>query len=102
MSTKPTLSTMPLAAKLIGLGRSLRPYRLAFFLLFIALLYGFLLLRISNLANMQPAQDVVTSQVKAAKLPHIDQTVVKQLHSLQDNSVNVQSLFDQARNNPFQ
>jgi hypothetical protein len=65
------------------------------------LLYGFLLLRISDLANMQPSQDSVTSQVKAARLPHIDPAVVKQLHSLQDNSVNVQSLFDQVRNNPF-
>lgn len=102
MSVKPTLDTKSLTVKLTGLGRKLRPYRLPAFLLFVALLYGFLLLRINNLANTQPAQDTVTSQVKAAKLPHIDQTVVKQLHSLQDNSVSVQSLFDQARNNPFQ
>jgi hypothetical protein len=102
MSVKPNLSTSSLVVKLTGAGQRLRPYRLPFFLLFIALLYGFLLLRISDLANMQPSQDTVTSQVKAAKLPRIDPTVVKQLHSLQDNSVNVQSLFDQARNNPFQ
>ncbi len=72
------------------------------FLLFVALLYGFVLLRISNLSNLQPPEEAVNSQVKAAALPHIDQSVVNQLQSLQNNSVNVQALFNQARNNPFQ
>lgn len=102
MSTKPKLTTKALLAKLNGLGKRLRPYSLLVFLLFVALLYGFVLLRISNLSNLQPPEEAVNSQVKAAALPHIDQSVVNQLQSLQNNSVNVQALFNQARNNPFQ
>lgn len=102
MSTKPTLTINTLLAKLNGLGKRLRPYRLLAFLLFVALLYGFVLLRINSLSNLQPSEDAVSSQVKAAKLPHIDQSVVNQLQSLQNNSVSVQALFDQARSNPFQ
>jgi hypothetical protein len=70
------------------------------FILIVGLLYGFLLLRIATLSNVQPDASSVSSEV--AKLsPHIDQKAADQLQGLEDNSVNVQTLFNQARNNPF-
>ena len=102
MNAKSNLGIKSLRDRSTGLGLKLRPYRLPVFLLLVALLYGFLLLRINSLSSAQPSPDAVSSQFKAAKLTHIDQTVIKQIKSLQDNSVNVRSLFDQARNNPFQ
>jgi hypothetical protein len=70
------------------------------FILVVGLLYGFLLLRIMTLSNVQPDETSVSSEV--AKLsPHIDQNAADQLQSLEDNSVNVQTLFNQARDNPF-
>lgn len=80
----------------------LRRYIFVIFMVFILGLYGFLFLRISALSNAQPSPAAVSSQVQAAQIPHIDQSVVNQLQSLQDNSVNVQALFNQARSNPFQ
>ena len=88
--------------KFLTLLPRLRPYLLIVFLVFIALIYGFLFLRINTLANSQPSDTDVASQVKAAKVPHIDLSLVKQLESLQDNSVSVKTLFQDARNNPFQ
>ena len=102
MTAKPKLSIKASRSKLSRLGKKLRPYSLLAFLVFVALLYGFVLLRISTLSGLQPSSDAVSSQVKAANLPHIDQSVVDQLQSLQDHSVSVQTLFNQARNNPFQ
>ena len=80
----------------------LKRYSLVIFLAFVAALYGFLLFRISGLSGQQPTQDAISSQVKAAAIPHIDQAVIDQLQSLKDNSVNVQALFPNDRNNPFQ
>src|SRR5437868_4884357 len=77
-----------------------RKYSFAAFLVFIALIYGFVLFRINTLGNSQPTDSDVSNQVKASQTPHIDQSVVKQLESLKDNSVSVQALFDQARSNP--
>jgi hypothetical protein len=92
--------------KFVGRAHELLPlarrYALAGFIIFVALVYGIVLLRLNSLNNQQPTEDQVTSQVKAARIPHIDQSVVQQLQSLQDHSVGVQTLFDQARNNPFQ
>jgi hypothetical protein len=80
----------------------LKQYRLILFLLFVAAIYGFVFLRINTLNNAQPSSDAVAAQNNPIQASHIDKTVVKQLESLRDNSVNVQTLFEQARNNPFQ
>lgn len=88
--------------KFSSVPRKLRRYSLIMFLVLVGCVYGFILWRANSLNSVQPSADAVSSQVKAARLPHIDQSVVNQLQSLQDNSVNVQALFDQERNNPFQ
>lgn len=81
---------------------ALKRYSILIFIGFVAVLYGFLLFRVSSLSSQQPTQDAIDSQVKAADIPHIDQGVVQQLKSLKDNSVNVQALFPNDRSNPFQ
>ena len=65
-------------------------------------LYGFLLLRINTLSTAEPSVTDLTTQQQTASIPHVDPAVVKQLQSLQDNSTSVQSLFNQARDNPFE
>ncbi|HYH36466.1 MAG TPA: hypothetical protein VD706_03135 [Candidatus Saccharimonadales bacterium] len=87
----------------ISLGvTKIRKFSLLLFIGFVALLYGFVLLRISTLSSQQPSPDSVTGQVQAAHVPHIDESVAKRLESLHNNSVNVQTLFNESRSNPFQ
>jgi hypothetical protein len=80
----------------------LRRYSLLIFIVFVGAIYGYVVMRINTLSSAEPTQAEISSQVKAAKIPYIDQSIVKQIQSLQDNSVSVQSLFNEARNNPFQ
>jgi len=77
-------------------------YTVLFFVLLLAIVYGFVLYRIATLSNAQPNDSDVAAQVKASAVPHIDPNVVKDIQALQDNSVNVQTLFNQARDKPFQ
>ena len=77
-------------------------YRGILFFLFIALVYGFILFRINALVNVDPSQGTLTQTSQATKQPHIDGSAVKKIQDLRDNSVGVQSLFNQARQNPFQ
>jgi hypothetical protein len=97
---KPDLKFLTAKARL-GLEK-VRRFSFVLFLGFVAILYGFVLLRVNSLSNIQPSNDSVTSQIKAAGVPHIDEKTVKQLESLQNNSVNVQALFNESRNNPFE
>ena len=82
--------------------KNLQPYSFVIFLVFVGLIYGAVLFKINTLRNVEPSANDVSGQVKAAQIPHVDPAVVSQLESLQDNSVSVKSLFDQARSNPFQ
>ena len=88
--------------KLTNQLRSLQRYTVVAFLLLVVATYGFVLLRIGNLSNTEPTEDQINSQVSTASIPKIDEKLVVQLKSLRDNSVNVQSLFDQSRTSPFQ
>lgn len=83
-----------------ALGQKFGRYSFLFFLLFLAAIYGFVLYRINTLAAAEPS-DSATSQA-ISKTPRIDEKVVVQLENLKDNSVSVQTLFDEARSNPFQ
>jgi hypothetical protein len=100
--TKEKLNVAALIEKCLAALQRIRSYSYVIFLVFVALLYGFVLFRINSLSNVQPSSDAVSSQVQAARIPHVDQAVIKQLQSLQDNSVSVKALFNQARSNPFQ
>lgn len=93
------LNLSSLGKSLVEFGQKLGKYAFLFFLLFLAAIYGFVLYRINTLANAEPTE-AATNQV-ISKTPHIDKTVVTQLENLKDNSVSVQTLFDDARDNPF-
>ena len=72
------------------------------FCVFLALLYGFVVYRVQVLNSSEPSPTDVATQARTASVPHIDPVVLSQLQKLQDNSVSVQSLFSEARSNPFQ
>lgn len=92
-------SLMEAGAKAIGM---VSRYAVVLFFVLVAGVYGFVILQINLLSSAQPSQSDIDAQVTATPVPRIDPKVAEQLEQLKDNSVNVQALFDQARQNPFQ
>ena len=76
-------------------------FRVLLFAILLLSLYVFITWRIDSLSNAKPNAAAVASQSTTAQ-PHIYQTIVDKIKQLQDNSVNVRALFNQARANPFQ
>jgi len=73
-------------------------------MIFIACLVGacgFLVLRINTLASSEPSDDAVAEKLKTVQRPKLDQAAVDKIEQLKDQNIEVQSLFDQARQNPF-
>lgn len=75
-------------------------FRVPLFLLLVAIVYGFVVWRVDTLRNAPPPASAVASKLQTST--HIDQATVNKIKQLQDNSVNVQALFNKARQNPFQ
>jgi hypothetical protein len=100
MKTDLSLGSIKTSAR--DFGRKLLAYKAFVFFIVLAVVYGFIIWRINTLSNVEPSQSDVSQSSQTTAQPHIDPTVVQKIQNLQDNSVNVQSLFDQARQNPFQ
>src|SRR5438045_3083172 len=79
----------------------LSKYKLFTFFMILLLLYGFVVFRINVLNNKVPSDSDVSAKLQNVGSPHLDQSVKDKIQQLQDNSVEVQSLFNSARNNPF-
>lgn len=68
----------------------------------VAVVYGWLIFRINVLNRREPSDDAVAEKLQTAKRPKIDQSTIDKINELEDNSTEVQTLFKDARNNPFQ
>ncbi len=77
-------------------------YKIILFILVVAIIYGYILYQISSLTNKTPSANDVQANTSPSSFIHINTTEAQKLTSLKNNSVNVQTLFSQARNNPFQ
>lgn len=88
--------------KALELVEKAKHYTALLFCVFIAILYGFVVYRVQVLNASEPDPTDVTKQSQTASVPHIDPKVLNQLQQLQDNSVTVQTLFNDGRSNPFQ
>lgn len=91
-----------LPEKISDLLPKIKRYLPLFSMLLVLIIYGLLMYRVQVLNNQEPLSTDVTAASRTAQVPHIDQATLDQLKSLQDNSVSVQSLFNDARSNPFQ
>lgn len=86
----------------LSLLRVVNKYRGLIFFLILASLYGFIIWRINTLSNAPPSQsDIAAAKQNAAATPKLDEASARAINSLKDNSVRVQTLFESARNNPF-
>ncbi len=76
-------------------------HRLITYMVFIFALYGLLIIKINNLGQISASTSQTTATTNVTTPEHLNQSVIYQLQQLQNNNVTVQSLFEQARSNPF-
>lgn len=88
--------------KISELTNRFRHLKLVLLLVVVALAYCFIVLRGVQLNHASLNKAKSTSQSNNISNPQIDPAIINKINQLQDNSVNVQSLFNQARQNPFQ
>jgi len=77
--------------------KAIKPYRALLFFVMLAALYGYIIVKINSFNNVT-APDITTSTNSQV---HLDKNVISKIEDLQENSVSVKTLFDQARDNPF-
>lgn len=77
-------------------------FRFIFFLSLFALMYAYLLITISQLTTAAPTQTEVETQMQASvKRLRVDEEAVQSMLRLEEENIEVQGLFEEARENPF-
>jgi hypothetical protein len=66
----------------------------------VLLVYMLTVLRINRLANAEPSPD--QEVVVTTSIPKINAKDVEQIQALENDNTQIHSLFESARNNPFQ
>lgn len=76
-------------------------FRLVLFLSLFAGAYIFLLLHINALNSQKVPQNAIDAELQAVKRLNIDDESVQQMLKLTEENIEVKSLYEEARNNPF-
>ena len=95
------LDIKPLLLELRPLINFLKKDSVGIFLAIVAIIFGFLIWRIGNLAGAEPSQDALAEKLTSVIRPKIDPASIKKIEDLQAQNINIQSFFSD-RSNPFQ
>jgi Na+/H+ antiporter NhaC len=95
----PDLKDIP--AKFVPFLQHLRKYIVIIFIVAVSGLYAFLIIRTNQLAQSEPDDTAVTEKLQATARPKIDEETAQKLEQLEDQNIQIQSLFNEARSNPF-
>lgn len=95
------LEVKDIASKITPALQWLKKYSVFIFVMVVLLVYGYLIFHINTLAGQEPAEDAVAERLKTVQRPKIDEEAVEKIEQLQDQNIQVQTLFQQARDNPF-
>jgi hypothetical protein len=91
-----------LTDKFKALGVFAKKYAVFSAFIFVLLAYSFMVWRINVLTSQEPTPAQIDEKLLTVKRPVIDKNAVSKVQQLQDNNVQVKTLFKQARDNPFQ
>lgn len=77
--------------------------RFRFILTFIvfSVMYGYIMVQITAINEQQPSEKQISEKITASPRPKIEQELVDQITSLESQNVQVKTIFNEARKNPF-
>lgn len=88
-------------AKLGPILEYIRKYKTILIIVTVVSIFGFIFYRIGYFNSSEPSEDAIEEKLKTSQRPKIDKAIVEKLENLESQNIQVQSLFNQARENPF-
>lgn len=95
------LEVKDISAKLLTALKGLKRYIVFIFIITVMIIYGYLVFHINSLASQEPEEDAVTERLKTVQRPRIDEDALLKIQQLEDQNIQVKTLFQEARDNPF-
>jgi hypothetical protein len=78
-----------------------RKYKTMITFVVIVGIFGFIFFRIGQFNSIEPTEQQIDEKLQDVQRPRIDKSVIEKLEKLENQNIQVQTLFQQARENPF-
>ncbi len=79
----------------------IKKYHITIFAVFFLSIYCFLVYRIDTLVQSEPDAATISERLNSIQRLKIDQSSIDKILELEEQNIEVKSLFQQARDNPF-
>ena len=93
--------TAELLNQLQAIGAFIQRYLVIISVVVFAALCGYMLTKATSLVGADPGSGAATEQAEAVVRPKVDEKVVDTILNLEDRNVQVRTIFEKARENPF-
>lgn len=90
-----------IAKKLQPLIGFIKNYIKFIFLIFMLMIFTFLVFRINQFNSRVPTEEALEEKLQNIQKPVLDDSVITKIQQLEDQNIEVKSLFEKARQNPF-
>lgn len=90
-----------LLAQVQKFSSDLKRYLTIIVILIFGAMYTYLVYSSGKLAQEEPSEVQISEKFQGVARPKIDKAAADKLAELEDQNIEVKTLFDQARNNPF-
>ena len=96
-----SLEVKDIPAKITPYAIKLKKYTSLIFIVSLALVFGFLVISINKYSKLEPSEEAIAEKLTTVQRPKIDEDALNKIQQLEDQNIEVQTLFKQARDNPF-
>jgi hypothetical protein len=80
----------------------LSTHAIVIFIIFVVIILAYLSSLIAIYASAKPDADAIVERKKALSSVKLDEESIAKLNQLQDKGINIRTLFDNGRTNPFE
>lgn len=87
--------------QLAGIIAFIKRFRFIIAFIVFSAMYGYVMTQVSSINQQQPSEKQITEKATAAPKTKVDEDLAEQITSLEDQNVQVQTIFNEARKNPF-
>lgn len=87
--------------QLAGITTFAKRFRFIIAFIIFSTMYGYILLQVSSINQKQPSEKQIAEKTSTAPKTKVDEDLAEQITSLEDQNVQVQTIFNEARKNPF-
>ena len=88
-------------AKLLSIRDFFYRYKVVIFVIVIVGIFGFMTMRIAHFSNLDPTELQIENTQNSLNNIKLDSNAVQKINELQSQNINIESLFNNGRSNPF-